>query len=72
MVCVICKTGTCRPGKTHFSAFVKDAFVVVKNVDAMICDNCGEAYYDAPTVEHIQTQVEMGYDNYAEVEVMKI
>ena len=72
MICVICKTGTCYPGKTHFNTFVKDAFVVVKNVDAMICDNCGEAYYDTPTVEYIQKQVKLGYNNTEEVEVMKV
>ncbi len=72
MICVICKTGTCKPGKTHFSVFVKDAFVVVKNVDAMICDNCGEAYYDAATTDYIQAQVELGYNATEEVEVMKV
>lgn len=72
MTCVICKTGTCKSGKTHFSTFVKDAFVVVKNVDALICDNCGEAYYDKPTVEYIQKQVELAYNNTEEVEIMKV
>jgi YgiT-type zinc finger domain-containing protein len=72
MICVICKTGTCKPGKTHFSAFVKDAFVVVKNVDALICENCGEAYYDADTTRYIQEQTEQAYHNIADVEVMKV
>jgi YgiT-type zinc finger domain-containing protein len=72
MTCVICKTGDCKKGKTNFSSFVKDAFVVAKNVDAKICDNCGEAYYDAVTIEHIQQQIEMAYKNTDEVEVMKV
>ncbi len=72
MDCVICRTGKCLPGKTHFSTFVKDAFVVVKNVDAMICDNCGEAYYDTPAADYIQKQVELAYNNTADVEVMKV
>ncbi len=72
MTCVICKTGNCKPGKTHFSTFVKDAFVVVKNVAASICGNCGEAYYDTTTVDHIQKQVEQAYNNTEEVEVMKV
>jgi len=72
MTCVICKTGTCKPGKNHFSVFVKDAFVVVKNVEAMICENCGEAYYDTDTVKHIQKQAEQAYNNAADVEVMKV
>ncbi len=72
MICVICKTGNCKPGKTHFSAFVKDAFVVVKNVDALICENCGEAYYDTDTAKHVHEQALQGYNNASDVEVMKV
>ncbi len=72
MTCVICKTGICKPGKTHFSVFVKDAFVVIKNVDALICENCGEAYYDSETTKHIQKQVEVAYNNNADVDVVKV
>ena len=72
MTGVICKTGNCKSGKSHFSAFIKDAFVVVKNVNAMICDNCGESYYDSTNTEYIQKQIELAYNNTAEVEVMKV
>ena len=40
-------------------------------MDAMICDNCGETYYDPPTSDQIQAQVELAY-NTAEVEMMKV
>jgi YgiT-type zinc finger domain-containing protein len=72
MICAICKTGICKQGKTHFTTFVKDAFVVVKHVEALICENCGEAYYDAETAKHIQKQVEIAYNNNANVEVVKV
>ena len=38
----------------------------------MICDNCGEAYYDTPAADYIQKQVELAYNNTADVEVMKV
>lgn len=72
MMCVICKTGSCSAGKANFSSFVKDAFVVVKHVDAMICDNCGEAYFDSKATTYIQEQVELAYKNTDDVEVMKV
>ena len=72
MICTICKTGNCKPGKTHFSAFVKDAFIVVKNVDALICENCGEAYYDSDTTINIQKQVDQAYKNLDTVEGIKV
>ncbi len=38
----------------------------------MICDNCGEAYYATETTNHIQKQVELAYNNTADVEVTKV
>ncbi|HPZ33056.1 MAG TPA: type II toxin-antitoxin system MqsA family antitoxin [Methanoculleus sp.] len=41
-----CK-GTLREGKTEFIARVGDEIIVVRDVPALICDRCGEAYYSA-------------------------
>ncbi|MES2702590.1 MAG: YgiT-type zinc finger protein [Bacteroidota bacterium] len=72
MTCTICKTGSFTPGKTHFSAFIKDSFVVVKNVDALICDNCGDACYSADTARQMQKQVQLARQNADEVAITKI
>lgn len=39
--------GTLREGKTEFIARVGDEIIVVRDVPALICDRCGEAYYSA-------------------------
>jgi YgiT-type zinc finger domain-containing protein len=44
--CVICKRGETRAGKTTVTLERAGTTLVVKNVPAKICDNCGEAYVD--------------------------
>jgi len=46
MKCVICKHGETQSGKTTVTLERGGATLVVKNVPARICDNCGEAYVD--------------------------
>jgi len=47
-----CK-GTLREGKTEFIARVGDEIIVVRDVPALICDRCGEAYYSAEVSQKI-------------------
>jgi len=56
MTCIICKQGETRPGVTTLT-FTRDALtLVIKNVPAQVCENCGEAYVDeATTAEVIRT-----------------
>ena len=42
--CSLCK-GSLREGKTEFMTRVGDEIVVVKDVPAYVCEQCGEAYY---------------------------
>jgi len=46
MKCVICKRGETRPGRTTVTLERGGTTLVVKNVPAKVCDNCGEAYVD--------------------------
>jgi len=44
--CVICKVGETKPGKTAIALERGAATLVLKNVPAEICANCGEPYVD--------------------------
>jgi YgiT-type zinc finger domain-containing protein len=46
MKCVICKHGETQPGTTTVTLERAATTLVVKNVPARICDNCGEAYVE--------------------------
>jgi YgiT-type zinc finger domain-containing protein len=49
MKCVICKQGETRPGKATVTLERNGMTLVVKNVPARICANCGEEYVDEGT-----------------------
>ncbi|MEK6813407.1 MAG: type II toxin-antitoxin system MqsA family antitoxin [Nitrospirota bacterium] len=49
MKCVICKQGETRPGKATVTLERDGMTLVVKNVPARICANCGEEYVDEGT-----------------------
>lgn len=72
MKCVICKTGDCFEGTTNFTNIIKEKLVVVKNVKANICNNCGEAYYDSETVNYIQQKTKEAIKNNEEVELFTV
>ena len=46
MICLICKKGTPQPGTTTVTLERDGLTLVVKDVPARICPNCGEAYVD--------------------------
>lgn len=46
MKCVICKRGETKPGASTLTLTRNGTTLVVKNVPAEVCSNCGEAYID--------------------------
>lgn len=48
MKCVTCKTGDLQPQSVSVSVPVnrQGALLVVEGVPALVCDNCGERYFD--------------------------
>ena len=46
MKCVICKQGETKPGTATVTLEVEATTLVVKQVPAQVCQNCGEQYVD--------------------------
>lgn len=46
MKCVICKNGQTKPGRATVTLERQETTLVVKNVPAEVCTNCGEKYVD--------------------------
>lgn len=44
MNCVICKTGELHPGHATVTLNRENTVMVIKQVPAEVCDNCGEYY----------------------------
>lgn len=53
MRCVICKQATTKPGTTTITLERNGLTLVVKNVPAQVCPNCGEAYVDEQATAHV-------------------
>ena len=47
MKCVVCKSGEARPGTTTVTLEREGLTLVMKEVPADICVNCGEDYVDS-------------------------
>lgn len=72
MKCSICKTGTTQKGKTTCTIEKNGSLLVLRDVNAEICDNCGEAYYSLETTNTIQRLIKEAVDKGAEIEIVRI
>ncbi len=71
MNCVICKHGTTARGKTTGTLERGGTVVIIKDVPAEICSDCGEYYLDEPANAKVLTMSEEAVLHHAEVEVRK-
>jgi YgiT-type zinc finger domain-containing protein len=68
MHCVICKQDETRPGTATVTLERDGATVVMKQVPAMVCDNCGEYYLDEAMTERVLAMGEQAGSQGAEIE----
>lgn len=58
MKCLICKTGETNTGQVVVTLNRQDTVVVIKNVPAEICENCGEYYLSDSVTEEVLNKAE--------------
>lgn len=71
MTCVICKHGQTTPGRATVPLTRGNAVVILRNVPADICDNCGEYFLDEATTSAVLKLAEDSIRRGAEVEVVR-
>jgi len=71
MNCVICKTGQISPGTATITLQRGETTVVIKNVPADVCDNCGEYYLSEEMTERVLELGESAVKKGVEVEVLR-
>ncbi len=63
MKCLMCKQAEPRPGLTTVTLERGELSLVLKNVPALVCPECGEAYADEATAARLlETALEMEYN----------
>ncbi len=71
MKCVICRQGQTSNGLTTVTLDRGSTTVVIKEVPAQICENCGEYYLSEEVTEKIQNLAEQAFRHGVEIEVLK-
>ena len=71
MDCVLCRSGETRPGTVTVTLERGKTVVVVRDVPAEVCGNCGEYYLDSPVAQRVYEHAEAAVDRNAEVEILR-
>ncbi len=71
MKCVICKTGQTGSGQVTVTLQREGVTLLIKDVPAEICDNCGEYYLNEAVTERVMEQAEMAVAKNVELEILR-
>lgn len=71
MNCVICKQGQTNNGLTTVTLERGSTTVVIKDVPAQVCENCGEYYLSQDVTEAVEKLAEKAFRLGVEIEVLR-
>ena len=71
MNCVICKTGQLAEGRATVTLQRGETTIVIKDVPAQVCDNCGEYYLSDELSRKVLAMAEAAVRTGAEVEILR-
>ena len=71
MQCVICRHSATQPGTVTVTLERGATVVVIKDVPAEVCSQCGEYYLDKKTTRHIMNMAEQAVQRHAEVGILR-
>jgi YgiT-type zinc finger domain-containing protein len=69
MKCVVCKQADVKPGTTTVTLERDELTLVIKNVPARVCPNCGEAYVDEDVTGRLLRDAEAMARSGAQVDI---
>jgi YgiT-type zinc finger domain-containing protein len=67
MKCVLCKQGTTYEGTVNLTLERDSCIIILKDVPADICDNCGEYYLSQSTTAAVFDRAERASERNIEV-----
>jgi YgiT-type zinc finger domain-containing protein len=71
MYCTICRQGETQSGTVTVVLERGQTTVVIKDVPADICENCGEYYLNEELTDKVMAMAEAAVQNNVEVEVLR-
>ena len=69
--CPLC-AGNKKAGKTTYSADLGNGVIVIRDVPAMICDQCGESWIEAVTAKRLERLSQEARSKGTQVEVVAL
>lgn len=72
MECTFCKNGTTEKGHATVTLEKGETIVLIKNVPAEVCTNCGHYYLSSEMTQLVLEKGKEAYDKGAELEVVKL
>jgi YgiT-type zinc finger domain-containing protein len=67
----VCKFGETHPGWATVTVTRGETVLVIKDVPADVCDNCGEEYVDADTTRRLEQTTRAAIESGVQIEVRK-
>jgi YgiT-type zinc finger domain-containing protein len=71
MKCTICKTGETHHGVTTITLQRDNSMIVIRDVPAEICENCGEYYLSESTASRVYADADATAKRHVEVEIQR-
>ena len=71
MRCVLCKQGETNPGRVTVTLQRRDTTVIIKDVPAEVCENCGEYYLTENITGQVLSMAEEAVKKNVEVEILR-
>ena len=71
MKCVLCRQGETNPGSVTVTLQRNDTTVIIKDVPADVCENCGEYYLSDKITDKVHAMGEDAVRKGAEVEILR-
>jgi len=64
--------GTLKPERVTVTLERDGSILLVKDVPANVCQNCGERYYDSSTTDELLTLADRAFSQGAELEIIRM
>ena len=72
MNCVICSISTTQPEHVTATLERDGSIVLVKDVLANVCQNCGERYFDSSVTDQLPALADRAFEQGAELEIVRL
>ncbi len=72
VACDHCPNGILRPTRIRTAFWRGDSLIVVQNIPAMVCPDCGEEYVADPTVVQLDRMRGTGFGGLERVETLSV